>query len=278
MRVRLKGINWVRRTLADGTRKEYPYLGRGRGAVRLEGGRNSPEQVEALIASYNRARSERRKPDANTLKGIITAYMLSPAFTGLRPRSRAGYQSSIRKIEDAFGDLPIAALNDPRVTKDFLDTRDSMAATPCQADFSWTVLMRIIAWARGRALTTYRPPERVERLHYSDRSDLIWEDHHIAQFMAVAPEPLRWALTMAAETGLRQADLVALPWSAYDPTPTDRAPLGWIRWTPSKSINRRHPRGRAARASARGHLSCGLFGLSSIQADLSKWRAPLLPV
>ena len=94
--------------------------------------------------------------------------MVSPAFTRLRDRSRSSYQMIIRKIEDAFGDLPIAALNDPHVTNDFLEWRDSMSATPCQADYAWRVLMRIISWARGRALTTYRPPERVERLYYND--------------------------------------------------------------------------------------------------------------
>lgn len=111
---------------------------------------------------------ERRKAEPDTFKGIIAAFMVSPAFTRLRDRSRSSYQMIIRKIEDAFGDLPIAALNDPHVTNDFLEWRDSMSATPCQADYAWRVLMRIISWARGRALTTYRPPERVERLYYND--------------------------------------------------------------------------------------------------------------
>jgi integrase len=247
MRVDLKGINWIKRRLADGTVKVYPYLGRGRGAVRLEGGRDSPEEVARLIVSYDRAKSERRKRHQDTFKGIIAAYMSSPAFTGLRQRSRTGYQRLIRMIEDAFGDLPIAALNDPGITKDFLEWRDSMAATPCQADYAWRILMRIISWGRGRAMTTYRPPERVEALYYSDRSDLIWEDCHIERFMARAPKPLQWALIMAAETGLRQGDLTLLPWSAYDPSPSQHAPLGWIRTVPSKSITRRRPRGRAVR-------------------------------
>jgi integrase len=248
VRLNLKGINFVRRTLADSSIKEYAYLGRGLGATRLEGGRGSPEEVERLIASYQRAKTEHRSTNPSTLKAIITAYMQSPAFAKLSPRTKASYQRIIRMTEDRFGDLPIAALNDPRVTKDFMDWRDSMAATPCQADYAWCVLMRIISWARGRLLTTYRPPERIERLYYSDRSDLIWEEYHISLFMTSAPEPLQWALTLAAETGLRQGDLVLLPWSAYNPTPDPpNAPLGWIRTVPSKSITRRHPRGRAVR-------------------------------
>ena len=62
--------------------------------------------------------------------------------------------------------------------------------------------------------------------------------------MAKAPKPLQWALMLAAETGLRQSDLVALPWSAYDPAPTPLSALGWITWTPSNTITRRRPKGR----------------------------------
>jgi hypothetical protein len=143
VRLNLKGINFVRRTLADSSIKEYAYLGRGLGATRLEGGRGSPEEVERLIASYQRAKTEHRSTNPSTLKAIITAYMQSPAFAKLSPRTKASYQRIIRMTEDRFGDLPIAALNDPRVTKDFMDWRDSMAATPCQADYAWCVLMRI---------------------------------------------------------------------------------------------------------------------------------------
>jgi integrase len=62
----------------------------------------------------------------------------------------------------------------------------------------------------------YRPPERIERLYHADRSEKTWEESHIAAFMAVAPKSLQLALVLALETGQRQGDLLALPWSAYD--------------------------------------------------------------
>jgi integrase len=76
--------------------------------------------------------------------------------------------------------------------------------------------MRLCSWARARGLTLYRPPERVDRLYHADRSEKIWEETHIATFMAAASQPLQRALVLALETGQRQADLLALPWSAYD--------------------------------------------------------------
>ena len=75
-----------------------------------------------------------------------------------------------------------------------------------------------ITWARGRGLTTYRPPERVERLYHADRADKVWTEEHVAAFMSVAPETLQRALVLALETGQRQGDLLVLPWSAYDGT------------------------------------------------------------
>jgi integrase len=90
--------------------------------------------------------------------------------------------------------------------------------------------MLLCSWARSRGLTLYRPPERIERLYKADRSEKIWEETHLAAFLAVASEPLQRALVLALETGQRQGDLLALPWSAYDGT--------WIRLRQAKTGRR----------------------------------------
>jgi integrase len=144
----------------------------------------------------------------------------------VRDRTKADYLKQIAKIERAFGDLPLAALDEPAVTKVFLDWRDSMRSGPRQADYAWTVLMLLMSWARTRGLTSYRPPGKIKRLYHGDRSEKIWEDYHIEAFMAVAPAPLKWALMLAAESGQRQGDLLLLPWSSYDGQ--------WITLTQSK--------------------------------------------
>jgi integrase len=97
-----------------------------------------------------------------------------------------------------------------------LNWRDKMAATPRTADAHWTVLMLILAWARQGGLTTYRPPERVERLYRGDRSEMIWSEADVGAFLAKAPETLRRAMMLALYTGQRQGDLLALTWTAYD--------------------------------------------------------------
>jgi integrase len=210
MRVMLKGIASSTKLLATGEKVTYYYAWRG--GPRLSGAPDSPEFVE----SYEKAHRERRVPDSSLFKSIIASYLSSPDFGDLRERTKSDYRKQIDKIERAFGDMPIAALDDPAVTMEFREWRDSHSNSPRQADYAWTVLMLLLAWGRGRGLTTYRPPGRMKPLYRADRSEKIWEDHHIAAFMAVAPPSLKWALVLAADTGQRQGDLLILPWSAYD--------------------------------------------------------------
>jgi integrase len=219
MRVRLKGVHRV-----QSKGKTYYYAWRG--GPRLVGAPGSPE----FVASYQAAYCNQRKPDASLFRSVVAAYRASPEFTSLRKRTQADYLKQISKIEADFASLPLDAMEDIRVTRDFLDWRESMASSPRQADYAWTVLMRIISWARGRGLTSYRPPERVERLYHADRSDKIWTEEHVAAFMAVAPVTLQRALVLALETGQRQGDLLVLPWSAFDGT--------WIRLRQSKTGRR----------------------------------------
>jgi integrase len=212
MRVRLKGIHGVKVKLASGETTEYHYAWRG--GPRLVGKPGSPE----FLASYTAAHASRRQADGSSFHSVIAGYKASQDFAGLKARTRTDYVRFIARIEQAFGDLPLAALEDGRVTRDFLDWRDSMAHSPKQADYAWIVLMRLLSWARARGLTAYRPPERVQRLYHGDRSEKIWTEQNIAAFMAVASDPLQRAMVLALETGQRQGDLLVLPWSAYDGT------------------------------------------------------------
>jgi integrase len=214
MRVELKGLHSVRRRLPSGGEVVYHYAWRG--GPRLKGEPGSPEFLEQYLATH---RAHREPKAAETLKSVIISYKESAAFTRLRDRTKRDYSKQIVKVENAFGDLPLAALDDPRVTRHFIQWRDKLAAKQSmgkQADYAWFMLMRLVSFARGLGLTTYRVPERIERLYHADRSNKIWEAEQIAAFMAVAPETLQQAMVLAMDTGQRQGDLLVFPWSGYD--------------------------------------------------------------
>jgi integrase len=149
---------------------------------------------------------------------IIARYKTSPEFTGLAQSTRRAYVAYIKLIEDEFGDLPVAALADRRVRGEFKNWRDKFGNTPRKADFAWTVLARILSFAKDRGIIAVNPCERGGRLYYGNRRDRIWSEEDIASLLSIAPKGMQLALMLAIWTGQRQGDLLRLPWSAYDGT------------------------------------------------------------
>ena len=106
MRVRLKGINTVRKTLADGTVQTYRYAWKG--GPRIPGNPGSQE----FVAAYNAALSTKPSPSNGTLQVILNEYQATQKFADLADKTKTDYRRMIRKIETEYGDFPIAALAD----------------------------------------------------------------------------------------------------------------------------------------------------------------------
>ena len=210
MRVVLKGIHKVKRRLANGGIKVHFYAWRGGPAIHARPG--TPEFVHA----YNEAHAGLRRPAAGTLMTVIADYKASPDFTKLAPSSRRMYLRYIGLIEEAFGDLPLAALADRRVRGEFKNWRDTFAATPRNADYAWTTLARLMSFAKDRGTIATNPCEKGGRLYAADRTDKFWGETEIAALLAMASKEIKLALVLALWTGQRQGDLLRLPWSAYD--------------------------------------------------------------
>ncbi len=213
MRVRLKGINRVRKKLADGSFVTYYYAWKG--GPRLQGAPGSPE----FHASYNAAVGAKRLTPAGALQSVFDAFEASSDFATLAPRTRTDYRKHLKHIAVEFGDLPLKLLEDRRTRGEFLAWRDRLAArSRRQGDYAFSVLARTISWALNRGLVPANPCEKPGRLYRSGRRETVWTDADEAAFEAIAPEHMRLALQLALWTGQRQGDLIKLPWSAYDGT------------------------------------------------------------
>jgi len=207
----LKGLNRVTKRLADGSRVTYHYAFKG--GPRLPGKPGDPE----FVTAYNEAVATRATVPTDTLQAALDAYLISPKFTDLAPRTRRDYQKHVRKIEAEFGTFPIAALSDRRTRGEFLAWRDRQAqASRRQADYTYSVLALILAWAFDRGLVPANPCERPGRVYRSDRIDNIWTAEDEAAFLKSAPPHIGLAFMLALWTGQRQGDLLRLTWSAYD--------------------------------------------------------------
>ena len=154
-----------------------------------------------------------------TLYGLIREYTLSQEFQrNLAPSTQAEYRRMLTKAETTFGDMPIAALADWRVRKDFLDWREQVSRTSGyrEADYRLSAISSMLTWAVERGRLSANPLKGFKQLYHSDRAEIIWLPEHIAAFMKMAPVELQQALLLALHTGQREGDLLRLPWSAYD--------------------------------------------------------------
>jgi len=212
MRVRLKGINSRRKVLADGTVRTYYWAWKGGPPLRGEPG--SPE----FVASYNEAVAKKFAPPSGKLLALLFRFQESAEFQfGISPRTRQDYIKQIKRIERAFGDFPIKALDDPRSRSAFLEWRDKLAQTSLrQADYAYGTLARLLSWAHSRGLIAKNPCAKGGKLYHGTRVNKIWNDEDVAAFLRTAPPYLRLAMLLATNTGQRQGDLLRLAWSAYD--------------------------------------------------------------
>ncbi|MCR6660509.1 MAG: tyrosine-type recombinase/integrase [Asticcacaulis sp.] len=210
MRVKLKGIHKVRKTLADGSVVRYHYAWRG--GPRLDGKPGTPE----FMASYNEALKELRRPVQGVLATLVAEWRASTDFARLSASSRRNYDLAATKVLDRFGDMPISALDDPRVRGHFKRWRDSMAETPRAADYAATTLARILSVALDNGRIHYNYAARLGRLYSSDRAEKVWSKEQIALFVEKAPASLSLALMLALATGQREGDLLKLTWADFD--------------------------------------------------------------
>jgi integrase len=215
VRVKLKGVFPTYKVLKDGTRKCYWYH-RATGG-RLHGEPGSPEFMTDLAAAEQNIRD--RLGHSGTFNGLVREYTLSEEFENtLAPSTQAEYRRMLTKAESIFGDMPMGALEDWRVRKDFLDWREKVARQSGfrEADYRLSAISAMLTWAVQRGRLSENHLKGFKRLYHSNRAEIIWLPEHIEAFMRVAPIELQQALLLALHTGQREGDLLRLPWSAYD--------------------------------------------------------------
>jgi integrase len=213
VRVDIKGWFTTYKTLKSGEQRAYHYH---RVTLRrLNGKPGSPE----FIADYAAAEKLIRDRQAGTFNGLVRAYTLSVEFEKkLAASTQSEYRRLLTAAEREFGNMPLPALDDPRVRKDFLDWREKVAkiSGEREADNRLSAISAMLTWAVDRGQTNANYLRGFRRLYHADRSEIIWLPEHIASFMKVAPIELQRALILGLHTGQREGDLLRLPWSSYD--------------------------------------------------------------
>lgn len=212
VKAKIKGINTVRKRLADGSIAIY-YYHRASG-MRLPGSPGDPKFLAAF------AEAERLRPhDVENVNAIIREYLQSYAFERKAASTKREYKRMLLALGEKFGTLPLRALASPRVSGVFLDYQEEIARTrPREADNRLSVLSTVFSRAKRKGKIRSNPLHDFERLYSGDRSEKIWTADDITTFMADAPVELQVALILALHTGQRYGDLIRLEWSQYSGT------------------------------------------------------------
>lgn len=221
VRVDLKG-------LAKVTAKGRTYWYAWRGGPRLNGEPGSPE----FIASYNEAIEQRRAPDKNRFRFIVTDYKASGDYKKLADSTRDQWGKWLDRISDYFGELRIAQFDRPEKIRPVIRRwRNNWADKPRTADYALQVLSRVVAHAVELGKIAGNPCEGIKHLYSNDRSEIIWTDSDIIHIKKTCSAEIGHAIDLAGHTGLRLSDLLRLSWS--------RVSENAIILTTSKSRHRR---------------------------------------
>jgi len=145
VRANIKGVFSTYKVLKDGTRRAYWY--HRETGQRLRGEPGSPEFIADLAAAEKLIRDRL----VGTFNNLVRLFTLSTEFdTTLAASTKAEYRRMLTKAEAEFGDLPMAALDDPRVRRDFMDWRERVARASGEreADNRLSAVSAMLTWAR----------------------------------------------------------------------------------------------------------------------------------
>jgi integrase len=176
----------VRRTLADGTVKEYRYA-----AYKAEAPRVVRDSVEALIR----------------------AFQASPEWRALKKATQESYTTYLKPLRKV-GHLHVKNLS----RRDILEIRDAIAGA--RGNGAATAFMRstsaMLTWAVDKGWINTSPAHKIRRL--SGGSLRAWTAEDATTALAGLPEYLRRAVVLGLYTGQRRGDLCAAKWDDYDGT------------------------------------------------------------
>lgn len=191
----------------------YIYAWRGGPQVDRIKQPKKPKLTKAHLSKIADLTTIDRTQPTDTVAGAIWNYRQHDAWKSLADGTRKTWGGHLDLIEAKWGKIPTRLFSDPRMTPKIVHWRDSRSATPRAADIGVTVLGHFLGWARLQGLVTINAAEKIPTIYRrKDRAEVIWLPHDIAAIEAVAGQPVIDALRLAALTGFRRADLVALRW------------------------------------------------------------------
>lgn len=238
------GVHIVRKRLRTGI-AWYVYAWRGGPQVHKHDGGNKPKLTPDLLKKVAAALETKTAPNEKTMRTLIRRWRSqnpdrpsSPEWEALAASTKRTWGSALDRIEEKWGDIPLAVFNDPRMKARVVAWRDSRADTARAADIGVTVLRALLRFGLLRGDVLINVAADIPNLYKGgQRAEIIWTEDELELFHIKAIELQRVAasdgLRLAAATGLRRADLVTLTWSHV-------SDMGIAKRASKRSRGRRH--------------------------------------
>lgn len=192
----------------------YIYAWRGGPLIRVATQPTKPRLTAADIAAIAEHQAAERTLPPDTVAGAVSGFRKSRYWKDLAPGTQKTWGIALDRIEGKWAKLPMRVLADPRSKPAIVAWRDAIAETNARgADIGVMVLGKFMEWAALQGLAQHNPAAGIPTVYRrTDRAPVIWLAEDIAAIGEHAEQPLRDAIALAALTGLRRADLVALRW------------------------------------------------------------------
>jgi len=166
------------------------------------------------VRGYHDAHQDRKRGPDGTLAALVAAYLDSPEWKARAPSTQREWRRWCDHIRTDLGSLPIEALDEAGVKKEFRAWRNKWADRPRAADYAAQVLSRVLSWSIAAGEIENNFAAKLGKLYESARADQIWTDDERARFAMWAPSfEVAVIVDLACLTGLRREDLAALKWA-----------------------------------------------------------------
>ncbi len=192
---------------------------RGSPKVALPGLPASSEFMAAYQAALDGIAKPQKRPlkpiaARGSMEALVTDYLTSPAFLGLRPASHKAYRGVLEPFRIEHGHRLVKDLSRDIVKKLFA----AKAAMPSAANNFLARLRMLMAYAVDAGYRDDNPVAGIKRIRIRGEGYHPWTDEEIAQFEAHWPIGSRARLAFALHlyTGQRRSDVIRMTWRSID--------------------------------------------------------------
>jgi len=204
---KLRGVNIVRKRLADGTVAVHYYHRATK--TRLP---TDPEERRLAVLRLNDAPAEvieaSTGPARGTLAWLIERYKESEEWAEARESTRADYRWHFGKLAEEFGDIPVALIGREGIK----EYRKALIeeGKPFNTFHRLKKLRTLLRFARLELRLIDRDPFEEVEIPAPPRRDVMWSRSDEPRFLEVAEPLIRRAYMLAAYTAQRPGDCWAM--------------------------------------------------------------------